>query len=329
MKRLRDWLLAGAVLIAGRGRPRHERERPRLVARRDPNERAELTAALLFLGAGACALAFPFLYAFDVHPLTQLLGLSLGLACVLLAAGLVVLGKGVVVTEEVAEPYPAPARDPQQEDVLQIVDESGDSISRRRFLLLAGGVAVGSVGIALVTPAASLGPVLDVDPFFRTPWRRGLRLVDERGRPYRADAIEREVFYTAYPEHADPEQLGAPLIVVRLDPSALHLPRQRRGWAPDGIVAYSKICTHAGCAVSLYRVPTFAPVEPKPALVCPCHYSTFDPGTGGDVLFGPAGRPLPQLPLLIDSSGELRAGGNFSGPVGPSWWGVRNRNASP
>jgi len=119
------------------------------------------------------------------------------------------------------------------------------------------------------------------------------------------------------------------VIVVRLDPAALELPEERGDWAPQGIVAYSKICTHAGCAVSQYRVPNFAPVEPKPALVCPCHYSTFDPAAGGSVLFGPAGRPLPQLPLVVDGAGELRAGGNFSGPVGPSWWGVRNRRAKP
>jgi ubiquinol-cytochrome c reductase iron-sulfur subunit len=92
-------------------------------------------------------------------------------------------------------------------------------------------------------------------------------------------------------------------------------------------VAYSKICTHAGCAIALYRKPTFPVVEPRPALVCPCHYSTFDPARAGEVLFGPAGRPLPQLPLLIDASRDLRAAGNFSGPVGPSWWGVRNHGA--
>ena len=61
----------------------------------------------------------------------------------------------------------------------------------------------------------------------------------------------------------------------------------------------------------------------SPALVCPCHYSTFDPAAGGTVLFGPAGRDLPQLPLMIDGQGNLRAAGNFSGPPGPSWWGVR------
>jgi ubiquinol-cytochrome c reductase iron-sulfur subunit len=140
-----------------------------------------------------------------------------------------------------------------------------------------------------------------------------------------ADDVERDTFYTAYPEGADRETLGAPLVVVRLEPAALNLPSGRNGWAPGGILAYSKICTHAGCAVALYRKPTFPDVQPQPALVCPCHYSTFDPATGGSVLFGPAGRPLPQLPLYVDPAGHLRAAGNFSGPVGPSWWGVRNR----
>ena len=179
----------------------------------------------------------------------------------------------------------------------------------------------------MITPAASFGPVLDVSSLYRTPWRRGVRLVDEAGRGFRGDEIEEDTFYTAYPEHADREQMGAPLVVVRLQFEQLQLPAGRRGWAPGGIVAYSKICTHAGCAIALYRKPTFPPVQPRPALICPCHYSTFDPAKGGDVLFGPAGRPLPQLPLEIDAMGELRAGGNFSGPVGPSWWGVRNHGA--
>jgi ubiquinol-cytochrome c reductase iron-sulfur subunit len=132
-------------------------------------------------------------------------------------------------------------------------------------------------------------------------------------------------FYTAFPEGADKEQQGAPVVVVRVPPATLQLPSELAGYDADGIVAYSKICTHAGCAVSLYRVPNFAPVEPSPALVCPCHYSTFDVRDGGTVLFGPAGRKLPMLPLRIDAKGYLRANGNFDSPVGPSWWGVRNR----
>jgi ubiquinol-cytochrome c reductase iron-sulfur subunit len=326
---MRDWLVAAGVLLLGRGRSRRELERTRMVEAGAPNAGWELVAALLLLAAAAAALAFPFLYGFDVGSLTQWLGLSLGLAFVFLALAMLVLAKRVVVTEELAEHYPPPSRRFEQEDLAQLVEESGDSISRGRLLVLAGGAALGALGVALVTPAASLGPVLDMDPFFRTEWKRGRRLVDEHGRPLRADEIEQKVFYTAYPEHADREQYGSPLIVVRLDPRELDLPPERQGWAPRGIVAYSKICTHAGCAVSLYRVPTFAPVEPKPALVCPCHYSTFDPARAGEVLFGPAGRPLPQLPLRIDAKGELRAAGNFSGAVGPSWWGVRNRRAKP
>src|SRR5207249_2091384 len=135
-------------------------------------------------------------------------------------------------------------------------------------------------------------------------------------------------FYTAFPQGADFKSIASPLILVRLDPRSLHLPPGRARWAPEGIVGYSKVCTHAGCAIALYRNPLFDPTEPGHALVCPCHYSTFDPAAGGAVLFGPAGRPLPQLPLLVDGRGDLRAAGTFSGAIGPSWWGVRMRGRS-
>jgi ubiquinol-cytochrome c reductase iron-sulfur subunit len=169
--------------------------------------------------------------------------------------------------------------------------------------------------------------VIDMNPFYRVPWRRGRRLIDEDGRPYRASEIDEGTFYTAFPEGADKEELGSPLVVVRLRQSELDLPPENAGYAARGIVAFSKICTHAGCAIALYRTPLYPPAEPKPALVCPCHYSTFDPATGGTVIFGPAGRKLPMLPLTIDRRGYLRAAGTFDGPVGPSWWGVRNRGA--
>jgi ubiquinol-cytochrome c reductase iron-sulfur subunit len=175
----------------------------------------------------------------------------------------------------------------------------------------------------LVAPVASFGPVLDSHRLLETPWRRGRRLVREDNVPVKAADIEQGTFYTAFAEGSSHDLIGAPVVLVRLDPKQLKLPRKRRGWAPQGIVAYSKVCTHAGCAIALYRKPTFPPVQDKPALICPCHYSTFDPAAGGTVLFGPAGRDLPQLPLSIDGEGNLRAAGNFSGPPGPSWWGVR------
>jgi ubiquinol-cytochrome c reductase iron-sulfur subunit len=303
------------------------RRRPRILPPGEGDGGAELLVAALLLGAAACGTMFVVVYAFDWPHLTQYLGLCLGGALALIAAALIVAGKRIVPSEELEEEYPI-AHPEDEEQVVRLLAETGERFTRKRLLSGAAAAAGAALAAALVVPAASFGPVLDTESYYYSPWRRGRRLVDEEGRPYRADDIGGESFYTAYPEGADPEQLGAPLVVVRLNPAELELPAGRKGWAPRGIVAYSKICTHAGCAVALYRKPRFAPAEPAPALVCPCHYSTFDPADGGKVTFGPAGRALPQLPLTVDAAGDLRAAGNFSGPVGPAFWGVRTRRPS-
>jgi quinol---cytochrome c reductase iron-sulfur subunit len=327
---VRRWLIALLVLLLGRRRRRPlVEEGARIVPRGAPSRGAENLVLLLFGAATVCGVAFPVIYAWDSIPnQTQFLGLALGLALAFISAACIVIAKRLVVTEELEEEYGTTHLDDEQA-LEQLVEESGSRFTRKRLLLLAGAGAGTALGAALLTPAASFGPVFDVSSLYRTPWRRGIRLVDELGNAFLADDIEEGTFYTAYPEHADREQMGAPLVVVRLKPAELQLPDGRRGWAPDGILAYSKICTHAGCAIALYRKPTFPAVEPDPALVCPCHYSTFNVATGGEVIFGPAGRPLPQLPLEITSSGALAAAGNFSGPVGPSWWGVRRHGARP
>jgi quinol---cytochrome c reductase iron-sulfur subunit len=336
VRKVLAWLLAGVVLLFRRhGRrapgtaaapPQTEAgERGRLVPSTEPAPPAELAVAALFTATAVCAVGFVVVYAVDgIGHRTQLLGLTLGLAFVVLAAAFVVAGRWLVADEEVGEAYPAPDRR-AEEDVAQIVEESADGLTRRRLLVLTGAGAGGALGLALLAPAASLGPVLDWKRLSATPWRAGRRLVDERGRPLLAREIEESVFYTAYPEGASREDIGAPVVVVRLEPAELRLPADRQGWAPGGILAYSKICTHAGCAISLYRAPLYAPTSPRPALVCPCHYSTFDPAAAGAVLFGPAGRPLPQLPLRVGPSGELRAAGPLSAGPGPSWWGARGR----
>jgi ubiquinol-cytochrome c reductase iron-sulfur subunit len=325
VSRFKNWLVAAAVLLLGKGRRPRDAEEERVVEPGPENPGSELLVVLLLLGAALCATAFPVVYALDRLPRqTQLLGLCIGLAFAFLAAAMIVIAKRVVPEEELEEQYSQPHVH-EQEDLAQIVEQSTDRITRRRLLGLAAGAAGTAVGVALITPAVSLGPVFDIDPYLDTPWSRGRRLVDERGKPFRADDIEEGTFYTAFPEGASKEEIGSPLIVVRLEPAELQLPAGRENWAPDGILAYSKICTHAGCAVNLYRSPLFEPTAPAPALICPCHYSTFNPATGGTVEFGPAGRPLPQLPLQIASGGELQAGGNFSQAPGPSWWGVRLR----
>jgi quinol---cytochrome c reductase iron-sulfur subunit len=301
---------------------------PTILAPSRRSRRAELVAALLLLLGGLSAAGFIVVYAeFGVATMpNELLGACIALSLGFLALALAVFAHRLVPNEELEDDYPEQHPE-QQREVAEIIERGGSLVTRRKLLVGAGSAAGGALGLAALTPALSLGPLWYTAPLYRTPWRRGTRVVDERSRPMLASAIEEDTFYTGFPEGADFEEIGSPVVIVRIKPASLRLPAGRAGWAPFGILAYSKICTHAGCAVALYRKPTFRVLEPEPALVCPCHYSTFNPATGASVIFGPAGRPLPQLPLMVDASGQLRAAGNFSGPVGPSWGGVRSGTA--
>jgi ubiquinol-cytochrome c reductase iron-sulfur subunit len=120
----------------------------------------------------------------------------------------------------------------------------------------------------------------------------------------------------------DPDALAkAAVIIIKFRPGELQIPTRYNGttvigtmnWTVDNIVAYSKICTHVGCPVALYEQTTHH-------ILCPCHQSTFDATTGATVIFGPAPRPLPQLPLTTDAQGYLVARSDFTQPVGPSFW---------
>jgi ubiquinol-cytochrome c reductase iron-sulfur subunit len=322
------WIVALLTLLFGRLVRRGEKEDQQEPG--PPERRAEVVFVLLLIIGALWAVGFIVAYAeFSPQKLpNELLGVCLGLALACFGAAFVVLAKRLVPGDEQEEEYPPDEHPDEQQQLFEIVHDAGSKITRKRLLIGAGAAAGGALGVAALTPALSLGPLLDTGPLDHSPWRRGTRLVDEEKRPIRADDIEHETFYTAFPEGADPEDIGSPVVLLRLDPSKLRLPDGRTGWAPEGLVAYSKICTHAGCAINLYRKPTFPVLEPHDALICPCHYSTFDPFTGGTVIYGPAGRPLPQLPLEIDSSGILRAAGNFSQRVGPAWWDVRRGPSS-
>jgi ubiquinol-cytochrome c reductase iron-sulfur subunit len=104
----------------------------------------------------------------------------------------------------------------------------------------------------------------------------------------------------------------AAVLLTRLDPADIKV-KQERDWGHDGIVAYSKICTHVGCPVGLYEQQTHH-------LLCPCHQSTFDVTQDCKVIFGPAHRPLPQLKITVDSEGYLVADAPFREAVGPSFF---------
>jgi ubiquinol-cytochrome c reductase iron-sulfur subunit len=285
---------------------------------------AERIVLVLLLAAAGAAAMFAVAYALEWS--NHFLGLSLGVALLAIAAALILAGKRVAPGEEVTEPRPRLA-DPAEERQLELdIERGGEGVSRRGVLLGGAAAAGTALGGALVFPVASLGPKPG-DRIGASPWRRGTRVVGEDGGRIGPDDVKVGTFVTGFPEGADQRELGSPVILVRLRSDELDLPPDRGDWDADGVLAFSKICTHAGCTINLYRYPLFPEQSPGPALVCPCHYSTFDPATGGNRIFGPAGRALPQLPLGLDDAGLLIAAGEFSGPIGPSWWGVRKRDS--
>jgi ubiquinol-cytochrome c reductase iron-sulfur subunit len=290
----------------------------RRVARASP--RAELAVVVLLVLAALAGVGF--VVAFVLGANTQLIGLSLGLALAFLAAACVVAADAVFPRETAVEERPRLVHEEDEREVARELRATTEGVSRRRLIAAAAGVAGVGLAGAIALPVTALGPSVD-DRLDGAPWRRGRRLVDHEGRPMTAADIEDGSFATAFPEGADQREMGSPVVVIRVPQEGLRLPPGRESWAPGGIMAFSKICTHAGCAIALFRWPLYEPTSKPPALVCPCHYSTFDVEHGGEVVFGPAVRALPQLPLAIDGAGNLVANGGFSGSVGPSWWGSK------
>ena len=162
-----------------------------------------------------------------------------------------------------------------------------------------------------IFPIRSLGRAPGAS-LFRTEWRKGSRVVDVDGNVVTRSTLEVDSFTTVFPEHAV-GSADSQAVLIRVPLGALKLPPDRLAEAPEGYVAYSKICTHAGCALGLY----LAAVQ---QLRCPCHQSTFDVLDGARPIFGPATRSLPQLPLMVVENGVLAARSDFTEPVGPGYW---------
>jgi ubiquinol-cytochrome c reductase iron-sulfur subunit len=184
-------------------------------------------------------------------------------------------------------------------------------ITRRKALVRLMVGAGGTLAGALAIPALSLGP-RPGQSLFKTAWTPGARLVNPEGVPLKPTDLTLDSVLTVYPEgHVG--SADAQTLLIKVDPQDLDMPEDRVDWAPDGCIGYSKICTHAGCPVGLYRAQAHE-------LLCPCHQSTFDVLRGCAVTFGPADRPLPQLPITVDEEGFLVALGDFPEPVGPGFW---------
>jgi ubiquinol-cytochrome c reductase iron-sulfur subunit len=243
----------------------------------------------------------------------QLEGALLAVALGGLSLGLILWAKEMMPGGHyVQERERSLARPSEQADVADSFAEGEERIERRSFLTKMLGVALGALGLAALFPIRSLGS-RPGRSLFVTEWKEGARLVTLDGTPVRPDDMAVGGVLTVFPEgFTEPADSQTLLIRLALDEYQPLLGRE--SWAPMGFVAYSKICTHAGCPVGLYQ-------HSNHELLCPCHQSVFDVLDGARPLSGPAERSLPQLPLALDEEGYLIAQSDYREPVGPAFWG--------
>lgn len=255
-------------------------------------------AGASFTASAAGSIAFGVAYFF--YPAPWLEGCALSLAFAGMAAGLSIWALGVLEPEQTVDER---ERFDVDDDLPPEAHMPRDTFLRRTLY-----VAAGALGLASLAPLRGLAPAFG-EGLYHTKWSRGARVVDASGRPLRPDALEVGSVLTVFPEGATDDADSAALLI--------RLPWEAGAPAADadlrGCVAFSKICTHAGCPVGVYRRSTHQ-------LLCPCHQSVFDVTRGAVPVSGPATKPLPQLPLSVGDDGDLRAAGDFPEPVGPGFW---------
>jgi len=298
-------------------------------------KRSERTVAMLFtlsmlatIGFIAAYVGVPHDKAIFVFPIGHInalnfsLGLTLGVALFAIGAGAVHWARTLMSDVEMVDerhPIEAPpeVREKVFEDWKQGAKES--AIGRRKLIRNTMLGALTLVPLAGVVLLRDLGP-LPGTKLRHTMWRKGLQLVNmNTNEPLRPEDVAVGSLTFAKPEGLEEhdeefqtEIAKAALMIVRIQPDNIKDKRELE-WSHDGIVAYSKICTHVGCPISLYEQQTHH-------VLCPCHQSTFDLSDGARVIFGPAGHALPQLRIGVNEEGYLEALGDFEEPVGPAFW---------
>ena len=268
-----------------------------------------LAGLVLIAGFGAC-------YWVNAAPWT--LGVTLGTGLSLLGIGLVAWAKYLMARGPFVEDRHSLASSAADRDNLSgaILERGVETIKRRKVLggLLGGGLGI--FGIVATFPLLrSLGP-LPKGTLFHTDWKKGTFLVDQTGRRVLVGDLAVGSIMTVFPEGTQDTDRGQAVnqtVLIRLSNQNFTTQKGRESWGPRGYVAYSKLCTHLGCPVGLYE-------QQLQVLVCPCHQSMFDVTNGAIPNFGPAPRPLPQLPLYVDGAGYLRSRSGYHVPVGPGFW---------
>jgi len=323
-------------------------------------KRAERQVAGLFGLSAVCAVLFIVAYVTvengDNHDTvlglgasTVALGSALGFALLFIGIGIIQWARKLMADHEIVEMrHPAKSSDEDRAETLGILAQGAEESGIARRPLVRNSM-LGAVTL-LLAPAVvmlrDLGPsnaqvTEDADypgaGLEHTVWDKGVRVVrDVVGTPIRPSDLEIGDLVNAEPEtvfalddEGEPVLEGVPLqiakskgavVLTRMDPKDNRPGKGREDWDVDGILCYSKICTHVGCPISLNERKT-------QHLLCPCHQSTFDLADAAKVIFGPAARALPQLPLMVDDEGYLVAQSDFKEPVGPSFW-ERDSDAS-
>ncbi len=282
----------------------------RLQDRPEAIRSAERRIALCWALTAAGALALAGVYVAGGQP--QLEGALLLVSLGTLGLGFIVLARdllpGLDVTGHRGDVGSSEA---DREAVVEAFDRGEGVMVRRSFLLRMLGLAGGALGVAAIFPIRSLGP-RPGDTLAHTTWSKGARLVTQDGSPVHIGDLKVNGVLTVFPEgHTD--DADAQTILINVGNAPLKVRPGRGSWTPSGYVAYSKVCTHAGCPVGLYRSTSHE-------LLCPCHQSTFAVLDGCRPVFGPAARSLPQLPIAVGQDGYLVAQRDYTEPVGPGYW---------
>jgi ubiquinol-cytochrome c reductase iron-sulfur subunit len=298
-------------------------------------KRAERQVASMFLlsAFGTLLLIFSFFFIpEDVFVFVPILGnqnahqLGLGLG---MAISLFFIGMGAIHwaktlmpdTVVVAQRHEFRSPDSDRKDFVSAVKEGAAAagLGRRSLIKRSLGAALGLSALSPLILLRDLGP-LPGKELEKTTWKSGTHLVTDPGnRRIKASDLQVGEVAQVLPEIEDPEHRKLSdiakdaVLLIRLRPQEFNLEADKLAMTHEGIIAFSKICSHMGCAVALYEQQT-------KHLLCPCHQSTFDVTRAAKVIFGPAARPLPQLDITIDNEGYLVARQPFSEPVGPSFW---------
>ncbi|MEU8570641.1 Rieske 2Fe-2S domain-containing protein [Streptomyces pathocidini] len=298
-------------------------------------KRSERTVALLFTLSMLATVAFiaayvaipvdKSVYIFPIGHISGLnfaLGVTLGVALFCIGAGAVHWARTLMSDVETADDRHPIAATPEVKakvmaDFKQGAAESG--FGRRKLIRNTMFGALALVPLSGVVLLRDLGPLPETK-LRHTLWRKGKLLVNmNTHEPLRPEDVVVGSLTFASPEGLEEDShdfqkeiAKAALMIVRIQPDNIK-DKRTLDWSHEGIVAYSKICTHVGCPVSLYEQQTHH-------VLCPCHQSTFDLADGARVIFGPAGHALPQLRIGVNKDGYLEALGDFDEPVGPSFW---------